>query len=80
MSRAIQRLMKDYRKAEKLAGNSANEPMADFASVASLTTQTYAQQMAHLRRDPDLTQDERKYLVAVERKTLRVSLSLFRSL
>ena len=74
MSRAIQRLMKDYRKAEKLAGNSSNEPMADFASVASLTTQTYAQQMAHLRRDPDLTQDERKYLVAVERKTLRVCL------
>ena len=68
MSRAIQRLMKDYRKAEKLVGRSSSEQLADFASIASLTSQTYAQQMAQLRRDPELTQDEKKYLVAVERK------------
>ena len=74
MSRAIQRLMKDYRKAEKLVGDSCNEPFADFANIASLTSQTYAQQMAQLRRDPELTQDEKKYLVAVERKC---SLSFF---
>jgi hypothetical protein len=68
MSRAIQRLMKDYRKAEKLVGDSSNEPFADFANIASLTSQTYAQQMAQLRRDPELTPDEKKYLVAIERK------------
>ncbi len=68
MSRAIQRLMKDYRKAEKLVGRSSNEPFADFANTAAFTTQTYAQQMAQLRRDPELSQDEKKYLVAVERK------------
>ncbi|CAF2347246.1 unnamed protein product [Rotaria sp. Silwood2] len=67
MSRAIQRLMKDYRKAELLVGRSSNEPFADFANTSSFTTQTYAQQMAQLRRDPELTQDEKKYLVAVER-------------
>ncbi|CAF3674644.1 unnamed protein product [Adineta steineri] len=67
MSRAIQRLMKDYRKAEKLVGRSSNEPFTDFANAASLSTQTYAQQMAQLRRDPELSQDEKKYLVAVER-------------
>ncbi|CAF1024320.1 unnamed protein product [Adineta steineri] len=67
MSRAIQRLMKDYRKAEKLVGRSSNEPFADFANAASFTTQTYAQTMAQIRRDPELTQDEKKYLVAVER-------------
>jgi len=60
--------MKDYRKAEKLVGRSSNEPFADFANTASFTTQTYAQQMAQLRRDPELSQDEKKYLVAVERK------------
>ncbi len=68
MSRAVQRLMKDYRKAEKLVGRSSNEPFAEFANAATYTSQTYAQQMAHLRRDPELTQDEKKYLVAVERK------------
>jgi Na+-transporting methylmalonyl-CoA/oxaloacetate decarboxylase gamma subunit len=68
MSRAIQRLMKDYRKAEKLVGRSSNEPFADLANAATVTSQTYAQQMAQLRRDPELTQDEKKYLVAVERK------------
>ena len=69
MSRAIQRLMKDYQKAEKLVGRSSNEPFTDFADTASFTTtQTYAQQMAQLRRDPELTHDEKKYLVAVERK------------
>ncbi len=68
MSRAVQRLMKDYRKAEKLVGRSANEPFVDFANAASFTTQTYAQAMAQIRRDPELTQDEKKYLVAVERK------------
>ncbi|CAF4979843.1 unnamed protein product, partial [Rotaria socialis] len=66
MSRAIQRLMKDYRKAEQLVGRSSNEPFSDFANAATFTTQTYAQQMAQIRRDPDLTQDEKKYLVAVE--------------
>ena len=71
MSRAIQRLMKDYHKAEKLVGRSSNEPFSDFATTAaSFTTQTYAQQMAQLRRDPELTQDEKKYLVAVERKEI----------
>lgn len=75
MSRAIQRLMKDYHKAEKLVGRSSNEPLADFANTAPLTTQTYAQQMAQLRRDPELTQDEKKYLVAVERKRIRLSYS-----
>ncbi len=68
MSRAVQRLMKDYRKAEKLVGRSANEPFVDFANAASFTNQTYAQAMAQIRRDPELTQDEKKYLVAVERK------------
>lgn len=68
MSRAIQRLMKDYHKAEKLVGRSSNESLADFTSAASFTTQTYVQQMAQLRRDPELTQDEKKYLVAVERE------------
>ncbi|CAF0722199.1 unnamed protein product [Adineta ricciae] len=67
MSRAIQRLMKDYRKAEKLVGNSGNEPFVDLASAASFTTQTYAQTMAQIRRDPELTPNEKKYLVAVER-------------
>ncbi|CAF4402793.1 unnamed protein product [Rotaria socialis] len=67
MSRAIQRLMKDYRKAEQLVGRSSNEPFSDFSNAATFTTQTYAQQMAQIRRDPDLTQDEKKYLVAVER-------------
>ncbi|CAF1011617.1 unnamed protein product [Adineta ricciae] len=67
MSRAIQRLMKDYHKAEKLVGRSSNESITDLANSASLTSQTYAQQMAQLRRDPELTQDEKKYLVAVER-------------
>ncbi|CAF0894620.1 unnamed protein product [Rotaria sordida] len=67
MSRAIQRLMKDYRKAEQLVGRSSNEPFADFGNTSSFTTQTYAQQMAQLRRDPELSQDEKKYLVAVER-------------
>lgn len=67
MSRAVQRLMKDYRKAEKLVGSSANEPFVDFPNEASLTTQTYAQTMAQIRRDPELTQDEKKFLVAVER-------------
>jgi len=62
--------MKDYRKAEKLVGRSSNEPFNEFANVASLTTQTYAQQMAQLRRDPELTQDEKKYLVAVESKKI----------
>ncbi|CAF2578783.1 unnamed protein product [Rotaria sp. Silwood2] len=62
MSRAIQRLMKDYRKAEKLIGRSTNESFADFTNSASFTTQT----MAQIRRDPELTQDEKKYLVAVE--------------
>ncbi len=68
MSRAIQRLMKDYRKTEKLVGHSANEPFVDFANATSLTTQTYAQTMAQIRREPELTQDEKKFLVAVERK------------
>lgn len=74
MSRAIQRLLKDYHKTERLVGRSSNEPFTDFANTASLTTQTYAQQMAQLRRDPELTQDEKKYLVAVERKTIRIFL------
>ena len=60
--------MKDYRKAEKLVGNSSNEPFVDFASAASFTTQTYAQTMAQIRRDPELTPNEKKYLVAVERE------------
>jgi hypothetical protein len=63
MSRAIQRLMKDYRKAEKLVGRSANEPFVDLANSATITTQT----MTQIRREPELTQDEKKYLVAVER-------------
>ncbi|CAF1233142.1 unnamed protein product [Rotaria sordida] len=63
MSRAIQRLMKDYRKAEKLIGRSTNESFADFTNSASFTTQT----MTQIRREPELTQDEKKYLVAVER-------------
>lgn len=62
MSRAIQRLMKDYRKAEKLVGRT-NEPLVDLASAATITSQT----MAQIRREPELTQDEKKYLVAVER-------------
>ncbi|CAF1334972.1 unnamed protein product [Rotaria sordida] len=62
MSRAIQRLMKDYRKAEKLIGRSTNESFADFTNSASFTTQT----MTQIRREPELTQDEKKYLVAVE--------------
>jgi hypothetical protein len=66
--------MKDYRKAEKLVGRSSNEPLNEFANVASLTTQTYAQQMAQLRRDPELTQDEKKYLVAVESKKISFSI------
>ena len=70
MSRAIQRLIKDYRKAEKLVGSSYNEPFGEFADTASFTSLTYAQQMAQLRREPELTQDEKKYLVAVERKDL----------
>lgn len=74
MSRAIQRLLKDYHKTERLVGGSSNEPFTDFANTTSLTTQTYAQQMAQLRRDPELTQDEKKYLVAVERKTIRIFL------
>ena len=69
MSRAIQRLMKDYRKAEKLVGRSANEPFVDFANAASLTTQT----MVQIRREPELTQDEKKYLVAVERTYLLIA-------
>jgi len=60
--------MKDYQKAEKLVGRSSNEPFTDFDNTASFTTQTYAQQMAQLRRDPELSHDEKKYLVAVERK------------
>lgn len=65
MSRAIQRLMKDYRQAEKLVGRPAsNEPFVDLANVASLSTQT----MAQIRREPELTQDEKKFLVAVERE------------
>ncbi|CAM4750907.1 unnamed protein product [Rotaria magnacalcarata] len=63
MSRAIQRLMKDYKKAEKLIGRSANESFIDFTSTASFTTQATAQ----IRREPELTQDEKKFLVAVER-------------
>ncbi|CAF3894333.1 unnamed protein product, partial [Rotaria magnacalcarata] len=62
MSRAIQRLMKDYKKAEKLIGRSANESFIDFTSTASFTTQATAQ----IRREPELTQDEKKFLVAVE--------------
>ena len=69
MSRAIQRLLKDYRKAERLVGRSTNEPLVDFTNAASLTNQTYAQTMAQIRREPELTQDEKKYLVAVERKS-----------
>lgn len=68
MSRAIQRLMKDYRKAEKLVGGSGNEPFVDLVNAASFTTQTYAQTMAQIRRDPELTPEEKKYLVAVERE------------
>jgi hypothetical protein len=60
--------MKDYRKAEKLVGRSTNEPFVDFTNAASLTTQTYAQATAQIRREPELTQDEKKFLVAVERK------------
>jgi len=60
--------MKDYRKAEKLVGHSPNEPFIDFTNATSLTTPTYAQTMAQIRREPELTQDEKKYLVAVERK------------
>lgn len=68
MSRAIQRLMKDYRKAELLVGSSSNESSSDFASIAAFQSQTYAQQMAQIRRDPELSPDEKKYLVAVERE------------
>jgi len=69
MSRAVQRLMKDYRKAEQLIGHSSsNEPFMDFTSVNSFNSQIYAQTMAQIRRDPELTQDEKKLLVAVERK------------
>lgn len=64
MSRAIQRLLKDYRKAEKLVGRSTNEPFVDLTNANTFTTQT----MAQIRRDPELTQDEKKFLVAVERK------------
>jgi hypothetical protein len=60
--------MKDYRKAEKLVGRSPTEPFIDFTNATSLTTPTYAQAMAQIRRDPELTQDEKKFLVAVERK------------
>jgi hypothetical protein len=60
--------MKDYRKAEKLVGRSSSEPFTDFTNTAALTTQSYAQTSAQIRRDPELTQDEKKYLVAVERK------------
>ncbi|CAF4493895.1 unnamed protein product [Rotaria sp. Silwood1] len=63
MSRAIQRLMKDYRKAEKLIGHATNESFVDFTNSASFTTQT----MVQIRREPELTQDEKKFLVAVER-------------
>ncbi|CAF4574860.1 unnamed protein product [Rotaria socialis] len=63
MSRAIQRLMKDYKKAEKLIGRSANESFVDFTNTASFTTQA----MAQIRREPELTQDEKKFLVAAER-------------
>ena len=77
MSRAIQRLIKDYHKAEKLVGRSANEPFVDFATATSLTTQTYAQTTAQIRREPELTQDEKKFLVAVERKLKRKRISLF---
>ena len=68
MSRAIQRLIKDYHKAEKLVGHAPSEPFGDLTSATSFTTQTYAQSMAQIRREPELTQDEKKYLVAVERK------------
>ena len=71
MSRAIQRLIKDYHKAEKLVGHAPSEPFGDLTSATSFTTQTYAQSMAHIRREPELTQDEKKYLVAVERKRAR---------
>lgn len=64
MSRAIQRLLKDYRKAEKLVGRSTNEPFVDLTNANAFTTQT----MTQIRRDPELTQDEKKFLVAVERK------------
>lgn len=64
MSRAIQRLMKDYRKAEKLIGRATNESFSDFSNSASFSTQT----MPQIRREPELTQDEKKFLVAVERK------------
>ena len=70
MSRAIQRLMKDYLKAEKRAGCPADEPFVDFSNSASLATQT----MVQIRREPELTQDEKKYLVAVERKYGRLLL------
>jgi hypothetical protein len=67
MSRAIQRLLKDYRKAEKLVGRLTNEPLVDLTNATSFTNQTYAQTMSQIRREPELTQDEKKYLVAVER-------------
>ena len=73
MSRAIQRLMNDYRKAEKLVGRSSNESFSEFTNTTSFSTQTYAQQMAQLRREPELTQDAQKYLVAVERKLLMLT-------
>ncbi len=49
-------------------GRSPTEPFIDFTNATSLTTPTYAQAMAQIRRDPELTQDEKKFLVAVERK------------
>jgi uncharacterized protein HemY len=78
MSRAIQRILKDYRKAEKLVGRLTNEPLVDLTNATSFTSQTYAQTMAQIRREPELTQDEKKYLVAVERK-LKHDLSIIKS-
>ena len=69
--------MKDYRKAEKLVGHSSSEPFTDFANATSLTTQSYAQTSAQIRRDPELTQDEKKYLVAVERKLNQIIRQLY---
>lgn len=73
--------MNDYRKAEKLVGRSSNESFSEFTNTTSFSTQTYAQQMAQLRREPELTQDEKKYLVAVERKLLMlINFKLTRSI
>ncbi|CAF0793560.1 unnamed protein product, partial [Didymodactylos carnosus] len=65
MSRAIDRMERDYWKAKKMVSDQVSS-ISDKESVGDTGTSSTAAQFI-VKREPDLSQDEKKYLAATDR-------------